>query len=82
MLLYDISLRLKHLGKQEFMQVSVNLLHTFTHINPTSFESDTLFYRGISKLDLNQTASGCLDLSKARELGHSEAYVYIIKYCK
>jgi len=30
---------------------------------------------------LGQKDSGCLDLSKAEELGHSEAYEAIEKYC-
>jgi tetratricopeptide (TPR) repeat protein len=42
---------------------------------------DTYFYRGIAKLKLKQKDSGCLDLSKAGELGNSDAYELIKKYC-
>lgn len=40
------------------------------------------YYRGIAKLNSNQIDSGCLDLSKAGELGYKEAYVLIKKYCQ
>jgi len=39
------------------------------------------FWRGLIKLDMGQKDSGCLDLSKARELGHSGAYQRIKEYC-
>ena len=38
--------------------------------------------RGLAKIKLGQIDSGCLDFSKAGELGHSEAYNSIKKYCK
>ena len=38
--------------------------------------------RGLAKLKINQKESGCLDLSKAGELGLDEAYEVIKKYCK
>ena len=37
--------------------------------------------RGFSKLSLGKTDSGCLDLSKAGELGFAEAYETIKKHC-
>ena len=42
-----------------------------------------IFYykRGITKLELNQKDSGCLDLSKAGELGETDAYEDIKEYC-
>lgn len=39
------------------------------------------FNRGIAKIELNQKESGCLDLSKAGELGQMEAYEAIKEYC-
>ena len=37
--------------------------------------------RGLAKLGLGQKDSGCLDFSKAGELGYSEAYQSIKEYC-
>ena len=37
--------------------------------------------RGLSKLSLHQKDEGCMDLSKAGELGYYEAYDMIKKYC-
>ena len=37
--------------------------------------------RGLARLNLDQKESGCLDLSKAGELGHEEAYKFIKEYC-
>ncbi|MDA9332749.1 tetratricopeptide repeat protein, partial [Saprospiraceae bacterium] len=37
--------------------------------------------RGRSKLMLGQKDSGCLDLSKAGELGYGKAYEVIKEYC-
>jgi tetratricopeptide (TPR) repeat protein len=39
------------------------------------------YFRGIAKIELNQKESGCLDLSKAGELGQMEAYEAIKEYC-
>ena len=44
-------------------------------------DADAYYYRGIAKLQLDQKDSGCLDLSKAGELGHPEAYDVIRKFC-
>jgi tetratricopeptide (TPR) repeat protein len=45
--------------------------------------NDTMAYynRGISKLILGQKDEGCVDLSKAGELGYYEAYDMIKKFC-
>jgi len=37
--------------------------------------------RGVAKIVLGQKDSGCLDLSKAGELGFEKAYQYIKEYC-
>jgi tetratricopeptide (TPR) repeat protein len=48
-------------------------------INPNSEAS--YFLRGLAKLILGQIDSGCLDLSKAGELGYFDAYDVIKEYC-
>lgn len=40
------------------------------------------YIRGISKILLRKKDSGCLDLSKAGELGYEEAYDAIKEYCQ
>ena len=40
------------------------------------------FDRGIAEILLGQKDSGCLDLSKAGELGLVDSYALIKKYCK
>lgn len=44
--------------------------------------SNTFFNRGLLKIQINKLESGCLDLSKAGELGYSKAYEYFQKYCQ
>jgi len=41
----------------------------------------TYYGRGLAKIGLDQKDSGCLDLSKAGELGYSEAYEAIKELC-
>lgn len=43
--------------------------------------SQAYFYRGLSKIYIDDIKGGCIDLSKAGELGDSEAYPLIRKYC-
>ncbi len=43
--------------------------------------ADAYYGRGVAKLGLGWKESGCLDLSKAGELGYSKAYEAIRKYC-
>ena len=43
--------------------------------------ADAYYNRGLAKLGLSKKESGCLDLSKAGELGYAEAYEMIKKYC-
>lgn len=46
-------------------------------------ESDNSYYiRGLAKIKIGKTVDGCKDLSKAGELGKSEAYNEMQKYCK
>ncbi len=49
-------------------------------LNPEYAEA--CFNRGITKLNIGQIKSGCVDFSKAGELGFSQADKYIRKYCK
>ncbi len=39
------------------------------------------YNRGLAKIQLGQIDGGCLDLSKAGELGADKAYDLIKKYC-
>ncbi len=39
------------------------------------------YNRGLAKIHLGQKDNGCLDLSKAGELGHAKAYEVIKEYC-
>ena len=48
---------------------------------PETDVSHIYFNRGLAKLKLKQTNNGCLDLSKAGELGVKKAYDLIKKYC-
>ncbi len=45
-------------------------------------KSIAFYWRGLAKIDSGQKDSGCLDLSKAADLGHLEANEAIQKYCK
>jgi len=44
--------------------------------------SSAYFVRGIAKIQLDQKDSGCLDLSKAGEMGDMDAYDQIKQYCQ
>jgi len=51
--------------------------------DPPSFtNAATYYHRGLAKLNLGLKDSGCLDLSKAGELGHADAYDTISESCK
>ncbi|MCJ7482893.1 MAG: tetratricopeptide repeat protein [Thermodesulfovibrionales bacterium] len=43
--------------------------------------SDAYYLRGFTKIEVGDKKGGCLDLSKAGELGNAEAYELIKKYC-
>ena len=43
--------------------------------------ANVYYNRGLAKISLGQKDSGCLDLSKAGEMGYSEAYDYIKEFC-
>ncbi len=48
-------------------------------LNPDLAEA--YYNRGVAKIFLGQKDDGCLDLSKAGELGHAEAYEAIKENC-
>jgi len=48
-------------------------------LNPS--DAEAYYGRGVAKIGLGQKDSGCLDLSKAGELGYSVAYKAIKRYC-
>jgi hypothetical protein len=48
-------------------------------LNPKS--GDAYYSRGLAKIALNDVNGGCLDLSKAGELGYDRAYEVIKKLC-
>lgn len=50
-------------------------------ISINSNDGESYFWRGITKLSLNDKEGGCLDLSKAGELGYIAAYAEIQKHC-
>jgi tetratricopeptide (TPR) repeat protein len=49
-------------------------------LNPSFAEA--YLFRGLAKVSSNQVQSGCLDFSKAGELGLEESYKAIKEYCK
>ena len=51
-------------------------------LDPIGFDQEAYYGRGASKINLGQKDSGCLDMSKAGELGYSEAYEIIKEYCQ
>ena len=46
-----------------------------------SKNAECYYYRGLTLIDSGQKKEGCLDLSKAGELGDEDAYEAIRKYC-
>jgi len=66
-------------GMSKQYRSSISDFTKVIEINPNY--SDGHYNRGLSKIYLDQINSGCLDLSKAGELGHPRAYDMIRKYC-
>ncbi len=55
----------------------------YTKLIELNFEVEYAYFdRGLAKMKIGQTDSGCLDLSKAAELGNSYAIERIQQYCK
>jgi len=45
-------------------------------------KSKAYYWRGLTKIDSGQKDSGCLDLKKSADLGYSEAFEALKKYCQ
>ena len=58
----------------------MKILKSYANKYYEKFDFCDYFY--FSKLKLGQKESGCLDLSRAGELGYNEAYEAIKKYCQ
>lgn len=63
----------------DYYEQSINAMNEAINIKE---DSNSYFFRGLSNIKLNKKEVGCRDLSKAGELGKSEAYTEIKKYCK
>jgi len=61
-------------------EAALNNLNKAIEINPNYAVAYT--GRGLSKIKIGLKDSGCLDLSKAGEMGNSKAYDAIKKYCQ
>jgi hypothetical protein len=60
-------------------QDAINDCSKIIEINPKNV--DAYFMRGILRIDFGDTKNGCLDLSKAGELGDLKAYEAIKEKC-
>ena len=54
--------------------------YTCNEINPNN--KDAYFLRGMILITIDQKEAGCVDLSKAGELGDADAYEMIRTYCQ
>ncbi|MHC1730666.1 MAG: hypothetical protein AB9888_01340 [Bacteroidales bacterium] len=61
-------------------KLAINDLNKALEIG-TILNKEAYFWRGIANLGLNKVEEGCLDLSKANELGHKGAYDAIVEFC-
>jgi tetratricopeptide (TPR) repeat protein len=72
-----------HRGKaKQFLQAYQDAINDCTkiiQINPKSV--DAFYMRGILRIDFGDMKNGCLDLSKAGELGDLKAYEVIKERC-
>lgn len=72
-----------HRGKaKQFLQAyedAINDCSKIIQINPKNI--DAYYMRGILRIDFGDTKNGCLDLSKAGELGDLKAYEVIKEKC-
>lgn len=65
--------------RKDYLGAIIDYDHAI-RVDPT--DAFSFYARGISKIKSHQLEAGCLDLSKAGELGYEEAYVDIKKLCK
>lgn len=68
------------MSKYEDFTNAIDFLNKAIEYNPNYKEA--YFFRGRVKLLLDQKDSGCLDFSKAGELGYKDAYEAIKELCK
>lgn len=67
---------------KEFLSAIADYDKSIT-LNPIkSLRGESYLKRGIDKLRVSKKNEGCMDLSKAGELGETKAYDYIRKYCQ
>lgn len=64
-----------HLG---LFSKSISDLNQALLLNETA---GSYYYRGLAKISFNQQEEGCIDLSKAGEMGYTDAYEMIKKNC-
>jgi len=72
---------LKRGGAKYYLEKYADAKLDFTKSLSIEKSSYTYFGRGICNIFLGLKESGCLDLSKAGELGHEQAYEAIKEYC-
>jgi tetratricopeptide (TPR) repeat protein len=65
---------------EQYYEKAITNLNITILINPDYTQA--YYYRGLSKIGLNQNDSGCIDLNKANKLGDVKANEAINKYCK
>jgi len=68
------------LEKMEGLNESIRDLTKAIEINPKFARA--FYFRGLVKIERNQQQSGCLDLSRAGELGYEDAYDEIRWRCR
>ncbi len=69
---------------REYLDADYDLTRAIEILSDTSLLAAEIFYqRGLNRINnLNQRNAGCLDLSKAGELGYKDAYDVIKDKCK
>ena len=83
----------QHLPKYAYIYYNMGNIYTLSNRMPEAIQSytkaieehpnlaDAYFNRGLIQIYLKDTNKGCLDISKAGELGIQDAYSILKKYC-
>jgi len=74
-------LKTKEIAKYELEDYSGAISDYTKAIEINPMYVDAYYRRGLTKLILGQKDSGCMDLSKAGELGYAKAYDAIKELC-